>query len=1734
MAEDLDQLKANRAKIKAKLTRFNTFINHAGNQSNYTEIQTRLDTISNLLESFETIESQIEELSDQDYESQIENFENEFYKSIGKAKSFLVNNSAVSTSSHSSNNGSNISSRTRESSQLSIKLPTIELPSFNGEPSDWITFRDTFNSLIDENANLSNIQKLHYLKACLKGEAINVISTVENTSDNYDLAWNLLKERYDNKRIIVQRHIKNLFDLPTISRESASSIRSILDNFQTNLRSLKNLKENTDQWDSLLIHLIVSKLDRQSHKEWEKTLKGATMPTLKQLIEFLTEKCQVLESMTFDNSNGYNNGNKSNSKPLNSGPSQVSRQSQYNPNKRQNLSALTISCPYCEKSHRIHTCSGFLNLSPEDRGKFARSKRLCFNCLVAGHPNTECRSKNCKRCDRKHNTLLHLESKTTACTASSASNEICDNGQSQLTKPLSTSEANDSALPTKTRNMQVFIPGQVMLATAVVDILAEDGSKKSARVLLDAGAMSNFMTESFANSLGRKFSKVNIAASGLNKLETRIKQSVQATIFSKAEQFDADMEFLIVPSVCDVIPMSYLNKTDIEIPSYIRLADPNFNVPSNIDALIGAELYYDLLNSGQIKINNHSAKLISTRLGWVIAGKLNGVPKSKKLGCFVNLHTIRNQLERFWEIEELPEVKHLSEEDSYVEEHFKSTTTRNIQGHYVVKLPFNLNLKDKLGESFKIAEKRLYALERRFKKNPELKKQYIDVMREYINDGHMVEVDPADLKNRKFLFLPHQAVIKETSSTTKVRVVIDASSPSSTGYSLNNTLFKGPNLTPEIFATLAHFRIPIIAFIADIKKMYLSVFVTEEDSYYQLIMWRENETENIRFFRVIKVIFGETSSSYLASRSLIQVAEDEIDYPVASEIVNKRFHVDNVASGKNSIKKALTARDQLISLLDKGGFVLRQWAANDSRITDSLPENLKFQGNSKIVQTLGIHWDTESDLIIFNVSSEILKIITKRVILSDIMTIIYDVLGLAGPIIVKLKIIMQELWRDNASWDEKVPEHIVKPYIQTKNELNQIKKLEFPRKCIIVNYVDLQIHGFCDASEKAYGACIYIRSRDENGQVLCRLICSKSRVAPLNTITLARLELCAALLLAKLLKVTLSALDLQIQDIVLWSDSSIALQWIATEPFRLKTFVANRVSTIRHLTTPSWWRHVPSTSNPADLISRGQFPLEFLESKIWSQGPEWLVRSESEWPKNKFELTPLPDEENKKQIALFQETSKKNSFLHQWSSFGKLNRIMAYILRFLHNSRKDNEKYRGALTSVEYAKARNKIIIMTQHEIYINELEDLRKQGSVKKTSNLKALNPYIDSAGIIRVGGRIRYTSTNQEKNAIILPKHHVTEMIIRETHVKHLHSGINSTLNAVRFQYWPINGRSQVKTILKKCITCCKANGKINNLLMGDLPAPRVSPSYPFKVTGVDYCGPFIIKEKKFRNRNTIKVYVSVFVCFATKACHLEVVHDLTSESFIAALERFFARRGACTDIHSDNGTNFVGANNEIKELHKFLMSENHNEIIKNHLSPKGITWHFIPPRSPHMGGLWEAAVKSFKRHLLRSVNPSLFTYEEFVTLTTKIEAILNSRPLTPLSTDPNDLRALTPGDFLIGRPLTSIPDPSLLHLNENRLSNFQHIQYLKQQFWIRWSNEYLQELNVRSKWQQQSSENIKIGTMVTLQEDDLPPLYWILGRIEEVHPGQDGIVRVVSVRTKKGIYKRNVKKVCVLPID
>ncbi|XP_076383120.1 uncharacterized protein LOC143260685 [Megalopta genalis] len=844
----------------------------------------------------------------------------------------------------------------------------------------------------------------------------------------------------------------------------------------------------------------------------------------------------------------------------------------------------------------------------------------------------------------------------------------------------------------------------------------------------------------------------------------------------------------------------------------------------------------------------------------------------------------------------------------------------------------------------------------------------------------MTQVDTVDTPG---CYLPHHAVEKPTSTTTKVRVVFDRAAKSTSGLSLNDTLLTGPTIQDNLFTLLIRFRMHAVVLTADIEKMYRQFIVRPDDRAYQRILWRDSRGE-IATFELNTVTFGLSSAPYLAIRCLHQLADDEQDAtPTASVILKRNLYVDDLLTGADTIEEAQVIQRQITRLLRKGGLTIRQWASNEPKLLAGLHTDLihpKILGNATAMKTLGISWDAEHDTIRYSVQTATANKVTKRHILATIAKI-FDPLGLLGPVTIHAKIIMQQLWQLKIDWDESLPANI-------HTELTE-----------------------------------YERSKD----------------------------------------------------------------------------------------------------NPADLLSRGITPGKFLSKALWRCGPEWLSQTEATWPNSRH--IPSNDvSEAKKITCLATAINQSNDMLTRYSCIQKLRRIVAYCLRLVPARRNT-----GPLTIKELQEANIRIIRSVQSVTFTQDIKNL-KSGELHPRSKLRPLHPFLDNEGILRVGGRLQNsTLAFAQKHPILLPRsHHVTDLIILDAHTKGLHSGITATLHDVRQTYWPIDGRNATRKIVRQCVRCFRVNPPTVDYLMGNLPAARVTESRPFRNSGVDYCGPFYIKERRHRNRTRIKVYVAVFTCFVTKAVHLEVAGDLTTDDFMAALKRFVARRRACQNMHSDNGTNFVGADNELREICRTLPTD---ERLQNFLTTKGITWHFTPALSPHFGGLWEAAVKAFKHHIKRVVGEELFTFEQFNTFVVEVEAILNSRPLTPLSPDPNDISPLTPGHFRIGSCLTAIAETDFRATSDNRLSTWQHIQKVKQDFWTRWHKEYIHQLNVRHKWTS-GSHCIREGTIVVLKEDNTPPLCWHLGRVQQVHPGADGIIRAVTVRTANGVFKRNVKKLAPLP--
>ena len=499
-------------------------------------------------------------------------------------------------------------------------------------------------------------------------------------------------------------------------------------------------------------------------------------------------------------------------------------------------------------------------------------------------------------------------------------------------------------------------------------------------------------------------------------------------------------------------------------------------------------------------------------------------------------------------------------------------------------------------------------------------------------------------------------------------------------------------------------------------------------------------------------------------------------------------------------------------------------------------------------------------------------------------------------------------------------------------------------------------------------------------------------------------------------------------------------------------------------------------------------------------------------------------------IAVFSK-----QLLNKYSNLNKLQRVIAYCHRFVQITHYKKSFSNSNFSIKEMDLAMNKLLILSQKEHFSVEYQLLKNSKPISNNSNLKSLNPFFDKKSeLIRVGGRLTHSSLsyNAKYPIIIAYKCNLSTLIVRQAHYQFKHADFSTLAVYIRNNYWIPRLRNIIRRITHECMICHRFKVIKFKQIMGNIPASRLTPSATFAKTGIDCAGPFMVASTRHRGVKYHKYYICLFVCFSTRAIHLEYLSSLSTECFLMSLDRFISRRGCPQQIFSDCGTNFVGCHKELKEIYDFFLKLNDDPQAAQYAITNHIQWNFNPPSSPHFGSLWESNIKSMKYYLKRSCNNLNFTLEEFESLIFKVEAILNSRPICPLSDTLDDFDILTPGHFLIGRPLTAIPEHDLSDINQNRLSKWQIIQQRTQFIWKKWASTYLHSLQQRRKWLS-TNDQPYIGQLVLLCEA-ANPLQWKRGRILELFPGKDNIARVAKLQTPSGTYLRPLVKLAPLLTD
>lgn len=704
-----------------------------------------------------------------------------------------------------------------EKKPMQVKLPEVKLPQFSGQFDDYLDFKRDFNSLVGN--DVSPELKLIYLRSCLTGDA----KKLEGKEETFDSLWETITNTYENKRYLLNKHIESIMNEKPMARGSSSDLKSIINNAKKCVRAFNNLDmEPNPLTEAFLIHIVNEKLDFNIRNDFDLTLKRNELPTWKEFVDFLEKRSNCLESIEASKKKNIPKkdetvaGKKTKVFANMESKNPEKKENQRNPNNDKNK---ILKCYLCSGNHYLNVCKCFLDLSLNEKWDKVANMGLCEKSLAKGHKLDACPRFSCTECSGPHHNLLHGK------------------------KPANNDKNNDDKKFNGTLQMPLKSK-QIVLGTALIFVHDKYGNKHTCRCLLDSGAMSNFITESLAQRLGLKRDKIRFEVVTLNENQINVKHSLSAKIESRNSNFSRSVDFLVVPQIAGLLPIKSFEMQGWKLDGGVTFADEGFNKPSRIDLLIGMEVYHEIFRTGsKIVIGEGKPVLEESELGYVVSGTVGDTPHGSGfsglnyVGFSVSNEELHQELKKLWELEDVSSKKVLSIEEREVQKHFESTHYRYDDGRYGVYLPFKSDIQN-LGSSKEQALKRYLNLEKKLNQHPALKEEYQKFIHEYSKLNHMelYADDVADVPAEGHYFLPHHAVLKPSSSTTKLRVVFDGSALTKNGLSLNSVTKTGPVVQSDYLNTLVRFRFIKFAFSCDAVKMYRQVRVHSSQRRYQCIL----------------------------------------------------------------------------------------------------------------------------------------------------------------------------------------------------------------------------------------------------------------------------------------------------------------------------------------------------------------------------------------------------------------------------------------------------------------------------------------------------------------------------------------------------------------------------------------------------------------------------------------------------------------------------------------------------------------------------------------------------------------------------------------------------------------------------------------------------------------------------------------------------------------------------------
>ncbi|CAH0663689.1 unnamed protein product [Chilo suppressalis] len=1642
----------------------------------------------------------------------------------------------------------------------------------------------------------SSADNLLRLSMALRGAAHEAVAVLLVTARDPTEVVQALDRRFGRPELIVIQETATIRALPRINNDSAD-LNKFACRVCNCVEVIKLLNQKPYLESPELYQCILSKLSPLLRNRWAdfgyaNYIHNSGITKLELLSRFLSREVdlQLQFGVITDSSISFKKVEKIHASSLNDIPV-IAHEFKKSTNLSNNSEIVNKLCPYCGNNHTLSCCDIFNTLSINDRWQFVTDKKLCHKCLKKGSHNY----KNCKMskevckvksCMFKHHRLLH--DPTALVTHVSENDEDIEPGtsgasHSQIEKPSEVLHKDFSDIVA--HNTSSFTAPQTslrpLLKMIAVTVAGPLGTVDT-YALLDDGSTATFIDADLASKIGAKgpVSKIKInCIGGLSKdtlveyIDFNVKGRHSSVVHAVKNARCVTSLQLGRQTVCFDKISKFSHLTDIAPILCYENVQPKL--------IIGID-HWELAYPLAVKKGSKSEPVaIKTALGWVLFGCNSSRTKPVE---FIN-HSLVSDLcnnENDNNLEEL--IKHQysldsigitkraprSADDERAISILERTANRLPDGRFEVGLLWKSN-NTVAPNSYALALSRFLGLEKKMMKDPAYAERYKQNIHDTLAKGYAEKCSQEPPLDSVCWYLPHFGVTNPN-KPNKLRVVHDAAAKSN-GVSLNNLLLTGPDLLQPLFDILLRFREGRVAMTADIKEMFPRFKIIEHDRDAQRFLWRDSPKDPLGVYRMSSMIFGAVSSPftamYMKNKNALEFKEE---FPEAAHAIISDVYMDDYIGSVESADIAAELASDIVKIHARAGLEMRGWVSNDPTALKLLPRELveeRFKDKnicyseysspflSPPVRALGLIWQPITDTISFNTPAKnndqaSPDRLTKRKVLSLLMRV-FDPLGILAPVVIRGRIMFQNVWRMNLNWDAVLPQPEVAAWNEWFKDLIITSQLQIPR-CYNMQLIDpvaIELHLFADASEQAYTAVAYYRFLYPSGHIQLSLVSSRSRVAPLKPSSIPRLELQAALIAARLASTIVEGTRYKFTRRLFWCDSMNVLGWLRNDARCYKPFVAHRIGEIIELTNVCEWRWVPTHLNVADDATRLKRGALDKDSR-WVKGPEFLLTSD--WPIEPAIVRPILESKPTPKVYIHLTVEENcpvplTADSSRFSSWTRLLRSTAQAHRFLFLLRIRALKKRGlcvdyscrvsksffdfvpfpstptsrnqcdqsTLTADGLRFAEIHILRQSQIDSFPEDLRNIRNGQTSAPRSRLSKLPCSYDEDHLLRLSSRIvaAFGVSEEMKSPIMLDgNHHAVRLLVLHYHRKTAHANNETVINELRQLYWILSLRNTVRAVARACQSCRIRRASAFRPVMGNLPPARLAHhKRPFSFVGLDYFGPITISIGRRREKR----YVALYTCLTVRAIHLEIVHSLSTDAAIMSLRRFIARRGTPSEIYSDNGTAFIGANRQLKQLY--------GQAVSDYATSEIIRWKFIPPSAPFMGGAWERLIKSVKTALKISLGDRTPSDEVLSTLLCEVEAIVNSRPLTHVPTNPNDQEALTPLHFILGsssgRPFPASLQPSDLCSRQG----WRRTLAMADIFWQRWIKEYLPTLCPRRV--PGNVPTLKVGDVVIIADGTLPRSSWPRGRISAVYPGKDGVIRVADVSTPSGILRRPLKK-------